>query len=79
MSRGLVAAVAVLLVGAAPPFDGLKPQRSFRKAPWTAEMNQAVQEVLSVFPGELYLYVSDPWRAHRFDYRSDELAYLASG
>ncbi len=48
-------------------------------APWAAAMRQEVKKAKKSFPGVLYFYVSDPSRGHRFGYREDEPAYLASG
>ena len=42
-------------------------------------MQEEIDKVREKLNGELFIYVSDPWRGYRFGFRADEPAYLASG
>lgn len=63
----------------APPFADLQPSEIFLAAPWAPRMQQTLDEVRQGLNGELFIYISDPWRGYRFGYRAEEPAYLASG
>ena len=72
--------ILAISVGApATPFADLKPRASFKPAPWRAAMRATIDEIKGDFEGEIYLYISDPWRGYMFGHRADEPAYLASG
>lgn len=66
--------LSLALVSALPPtVDVLKP------APWSAQMDDEIKDILKDYKGELAAYVSDPYLGHNWGYRAEVPMYLASG
>lgn len=62
-----------------PPFSDLLPSTTFDDGPWAPALLAEVAEARDAVNGEIFFYVSDPWRGFRFRYRAGQPTYLASG
>ncbi len=64
----------------ADPFKGpLKSSQELVPAPWAPVLDREVAAIRRSYSGDLFAYVSDPYRGYRWGFNAERPTYLASG